>query len=100
MQTAPSSRQDMDSIPVIDISPFIRQAAGGDAVVKAIEAACRETGFFLITGHGVSKEATAQLYNLARDFFDEPQDWKKQQGRGTSLKGGVAFSPIADEALS
>ncbi|MGO7361628.1 isopenicillin N synthase family dioxygenase [Rhizobium leguminosarum] len=100
MQTAPSSRQDMDSIPVIDISPFIHQTAGSDAVVEAIEAACRETGFFLITGHGVSTEATAQLYNLARDFFDEPQDWKKQQGRGTSLKGGVAFSPIADEALS
>lgn len=93
MQMAPSSRQDMDSIPVIDISPFIHQTAGNDAVVKAIEAACRETGFFLITGHGVSAEATAQLYNLARDFFDEPQDWKKQQGRGTSLKGASLSPP-------
>ncbi|WP_271023334.1 2-oxoglutarate and iron-dependent oxygenase domain-containing protein [Rhizobium sp. RCAM05973] len=92
MQMAPPLRQDMDGIPVIDVSPFIHQTTGGDSVVKAIEAACRETGFFLITGHGVSTEATAQLYSLARDFFDEPQDWKKKQGRGTSLKG-ASLSP-------
>ncbi|WP_425960410.1 isopenicillin N synthase family dioxygenase [Rhizobium nepotum] len=100
MQTASSAKPDVNSIPVIDIAPFIAGTTGGVTVVRAIEAACRETGFFLVTGHGVSKEVTADLYNLARAFFDEPADWKKQQGRGSSVEGGVAFSPIADEALS
>ncbi|MDI6025663.1 2-oxoglutarate and iron-dependent oxygenase domain-containing protein [Corticibacterium sp. UT-5YL-CI-8] len=88
------------TIPVIDVGPFIRNEAGAAAVVSAIETACRDTGFFLVTGHGVSPEKTMRLYNLARAFFDLPQDWKTQQGRGTDVIGGVAFSPIADEALS
>jgi isopenicillin N synthase-like dioxygenase len=88
------------TIPVIDVGPFIRGEPEGADVVKAIETACRDTGFFLVTGHGVSKDITMRLYTLARDFFDLPQDWKKTQGRGTGLEGGVAFSPIADEALS
>jgi isopenicillin N synthase-like dioxygenase len=100
MQSNPSSHADFDSIPVIDISPCVAGTEGGGSVVRQIEIACRETGFFLVTGHGVSTEATKRLYDLARDFFDEPQDWKKTQGRGTGLQGGVSFSPIADEALS
>ncbi len=100
MQNVRTQADKAPSIPVIDVSPFITGAPGAGAVVGAIETACRETGFFLVTGHGVSREITARLYDLARDFFDEPQDWKKQQGRGTTVEGGVAFSPIADEALS
>lgn len=89
-----------DSIPVIDVGPFIRGETGSAAVVKAIETACRDTGFFLVTGHGVSVDVTKRLYDLARAFFDEPHDWKKTKGRGTGVMGGVAFSPIADEALA
>jgi isopenicillin N synthase-like dioxygenase len=100
MQTASTATPGLNSIPVIDIAPFIAGTDGGAAVVAALEAACRETGFFLVTGHGVSKKATSDLYDLARAFFDEPAEWKKQQGRGTALEGGVSFSPLADEALS
>ncbi|RWP67050.1 2OG-Fe(II) oxygenase family protein [Mesorhizobium sp.] len=87
-------------IPVVDVGPFIRGEAGAGAVVRAIEAACRTTGFFLVTGHGVSPERTMRLYNLARAFFDLPEDYKRSHGRGTGLSGGVAFSLIADEALA
>ncbi|WP_342364193.1 isopenicillin N synthase family dioxygenase [Terrarubrum flagellatum] len=97
---SPSSAAAAPGIPVIDVGPFIRREAGGASVVKAIETACRDTGFFLVTGHGVSPEITARLYNLARAFFDEPQDWKKTIGRGAGVTGGVAFSPIAEEALA
>ncbi len=100
MQTVLLPGEDEDGIPVIDISPFIDGADAGRSVVAAIEDACRRTGFFLVTGHGVSVEATARLYNLARDFFDEPQEWKAKQGRAAAVEGGVAFSPIADEALA
>lgn len=95
-----SSGDAVPGIPVIDVGPFIRNEAGSAAVVKAIETACRDTGFFLVTGHGVSPEITSRLYNLARAFFDEPQNWKTTIGRGTGVTGGVAFSPIAEEALA
>jgi isopenicillin N synthase-like dioxygenase len=99
MQTARQTPSDALGIPIIDIAPLVAGETGAD-VVAAIEAACRETGFFLVTGHGVSVPATQRLYDLARAFFDEPQDWKVKQGRGTGSMGGVAFAPLADEALS
>ena len=45
------------NIPVIDIAP-LRQGndAEREAVASAIGRACRETGFFYITGHGVSPD--------------------------------------------
>lgn len=88
------------AVPVVDIAPFVSGGAGASAVVAAIEAACRDTGFFLVTGHGVSPEATRALYDGCRAFFDEPQAWKTGQGRTSDVMGGVAFSPLADEALA
>lgn len=99
MQPAPHATIDQN-IPVIDVGPFIRGENGAKAVVADIEAACRDTGFFLVTGHGVSPEKTMRLYNLARAFFDLPEDFKRSHGRGTGLQGGMAFSPLADEALA
>lgn len=90
----------VSAIPVIDVSPFIQGGAGAADVVRAVEAAGRNLGFLLVTGHGVPTDVTKRLYDSARAFFDEPQDWKVTQGRGTGGEGGVAFSPIADEALA
>lgn len=88
------------TIPVIDLSAFIAGGAGSADVVRQVESACRTLGFLLVTGHGVSVAATKTLYDGARAYFDEPQDWKVTQGRGTGTMGGMAFSPIADEALA
>ncbi|MFD2236453.1 isopenicillin N synthase family dioxygenase [Aureimonas populi] len=90
----------VSDIPVIDVGPFIRQEAGAAQVVRGIEQAARDTGFFLVTGHGVSPATTARLYTLARAYFDLPEDYKRAHGRGTGVPGGVSFSPLADEALA
>lgn len=87
-------------IPVIDIAPFIGGDAGAGDVVKAVEAACRSIGFILVTGHGVDPGVTRHLYDGARAYFDEPQDWKLGQGRGRAVTGGMSFSPLAEEALA
>ena len=44
------------TIPTIDMTPL---RSGNDAqkreVARQIDAACRDTGFFLVTGHGVPR---------------------------------------------
>jgi isopenicillin N synthase-like dioxygenase len=50
-------------LPVIDVS------AGVAAVAADIDAACRDTGFFFVVGHGVPMELQARLDSLAREFF-------------------------------
>lgn len=88
------------AIPIVDISAFIKGGEGAAEVVRAVEAACRSIGFLLVTGHGVNPEVTARLYNSARAYFDEPQEWKVEQGRTTEVIGGMSFAPLAEEALA
>jgi isopenicillin N synthase-like dioxygenase len=61
-------------LPIIDVSPFAGAGseADRDRVAAAVDATCRETGFFLITGHGVEDAAKAAMLDAAREFFAVP----------------------------
>jgi len=67
------------TLPIIDIAPLMsrRDAAGRNAVAARIEAACRDTGFFYIRGHGVTEEAIAHLDAASRRFFALPREAKQ-----------------------
>jgi len=62
----------MSVVPVVDIaalrSPNAAPSARDDCA-RAIDAACRDVGFFCITGHGVAPDRLARLDALAREFF-------------------------------
>ncbi len=62
-----------NAIPTIDLAPLRN---GSDAqkreVARQIDAACRDTGFFLVTGHGVPSELIAKTRQRAIDFFALP----------------------------
>jgi isopenicillin N synthase-like dioxygenase len=66
-----------DTIPVIDISAT--RAAGvpvGD-VARRVDRACRDVGFFAVTGHGLDDDLRAGVLAAARDFFALPSDVKQ-----------------------
>jgi len=73
-------------VPVIDIAPF---AAGADraaarertGVVRAVDAACTEIGFFSIAGHGVPAALVDRMLETSRAFFDLPLDEKQRVAR-------------------
>lgn len=56
----------MTSVPTIDLG------ADAAAVTDAIGAACREVGFFQVTGHGVDPAIIQRAFRTARSFFDLP----------------------------
>jgi isopenicillin N synthase-like dioxygenase len=63
-----------ETLRIIDIAPlFGRDAAARGAVAKRIEAACRDSGFFYATGHGVSDAVLARLDAASRRFFALPR---------------------------
>jgi isopenicillin N synthase-like dioxygenase len=69
----------MDRIPVIDLTP----ARTGDlharqAIAQGIDEACREIGFFTITGHGVPHDVMDSLRAQAHAFFALPLDEKRR----------------------
>ena len=49
------------AIPTIDLTP-LRSGSDADkrAVARQIDAACMDTGFFLVTGHGVPADLIAK----------------------------------------
>ncbi|AMO22730.1 oxidoreductase [Ramlibacter solisilvae] len=89
----------MTQIPIIDIAAL--QSADPTrraAVAGAIGAACRDTGFFAITGHGVAGERIADTFAAAAQFFAQPLEAKQRLAIGTHghNRGYVA---LATESL-
>lgn len=89
------------ALPVIDISALM---GGGDgartALARHIGAACRDRGFFYITGHGVPDWATHQALEAARALFDLPAEAKlalskdhSPANRGYERLGGQTLEP-------
>ncbi|MGS4946242.1 isopenicillin N synthase family dioxygenase [Meridianimarinicoccus sp. RP-17] len=60
-------------IPVLD---FRRFGTDPDGFVRDLGAACRETGFFLLTGHCIAPGLTADVFTQADRFFAQPDDAK------------------------
>ncbi|NUR88891.1 MAG: 2-oxoglutarate and iron-dependent oxygenase domain-containing protein, partial [Nonomuraea sp.] len=55
----------MSEIPVIDIAPLLGGGPAGQ-VAEAIGRACRDSGFFYVSGHGVPAELIDRLDAGAR----------------------------------
>jgi isopenicillin N synthase-like dioxygenase len=60
------------SLPVIDVAPLVRGDRDCSAVARALDAACREVGFFYVTGHGVPEDLQGDLDRQARALFALP----------------------------
>ena len=56
-----------DTVPVIDIAHLERLDA-----LAAIDTACRDWGFFQVTGHGIDARVITDLFAAAHAFFAQP----------------------------
>jgi isopenicillin N synthase-like dioxygenase len=63
-------------VPVVDIADL-----GKEKSVRAIDAACRDWGFFQVTGHGIPGEVIAGLLRAAHEFFAQPGSVKSSISR-------------------
>lgn len=77
----------MSAIPVIDISPLVSGSpAQAQAVAKALGHACRDVGFFYISGHGVPPALMKRVFEASAAFFTGP----------ASIREAVSFSGPGD----
>lgn len=58
-------------IPVIDIQ------RSGATMLRQLDEACRDWGFFQITNHGVSADLVASMHRAMREFFALPLEAKR-----------------------
>ena len=65
------------SIPLVDIAPFLAgDRADQQRVATAVDQACRDLGFLIITGHGVHRETLSNVQRAFRGFFALPESDK------------------------
>lgn len=89
-------------IPVIDL-----EAASEGEALAAMDRACRDTGFFVLQGHGVAPELLAAAFKESRRFFRLSPDRKmavwtggKVADRGYFPMGNQSLEPGAPRDLS
>ncbi len=61
-------------VPVIDFAGFLSGAAEAKATTaKAINQACRDSGFFMLVNHGVEAALIEAAFASAAAFFDRAE---------------------------
>jgi len=89
-------------LPVIDVAPLARggPAAACAAVAGQIQAACRERGFFYVTGHGVPAGLLDQLGDAAAEFFALPAAAKMEIAMERGGRAWRGYFPVGAELTS
>ena len=68
---------DITDIPIIDVSGLrSSDIAEREAVAAEIGTACREVGFFYVTGHGIPPATARGVFDAAHDLFALPHHAK------------------------
>mgnify|MGYP003662294545 CR=1 FL=1 len=79
-------------VPIIDLGPYFGGTAEGKAAVaKAVNQACRDIGFLVITQHQIPAELVERVSQLTSQFFDLPMEDKRKANRLQRRGGGKSF---------
>jgi isopenicillin N synthase-like dioxygenase len=91
----------MAGLPVIDMSPlFGTERAARHAAAIEIARACRDTGFFYVSGHRIPAELIARMDHAARQFFALPEDQKDEIAMSRGGRAWRGFFPVGGELTS
>jgi len=88
------------ALPVIDMAALYDPDPGSAArarVARAIAAACRDSGFFYVVGHGVAPGLLARLDAACRRFFALPEPVKLQIAMARGGRAWRGFFPVGGE---
>ena len=87
-------------LPIIDIAPLVARSDQQLVVAHQIHDACRQSGFFYITGHGVSERLLQQLDRLSRKFFALDIAEKMRVRMALAGQAWRGYFPLGDELTS
>ena len=89
----------MTTIPVIDVAPLVGGSSEqAHAVAQILGRACRDVGFFYVTGHGIPPALLARVFDLAAAFFAAPAAIREATAF-TGASGNRGYIRLGGEAL-
>jgi isopenicillin N synthase-like dioxygenase len=91
----------VSDIPVIDVAPLINGSSReASAVASGLGRACRDVGFFYISGHGIPEALIARMFETSAAFFNAPAALREAASfsgpggnRGYIRLGGETLDP-------
>ena len=90
-------------VPVIDLT-LAKHADGRRALAQQLDRACREFGFFYLTGYaldrGLDRDMSARTLDLARQFFACDQAEKMQIHMSRGGRAWRGYFPVGGELTS
>jgi isopenicillin N synthase-like dioxygenase len=90
----------MSELPVIDIAGLSSdRLAERRRVAEEIGQACRDVGFFFITGHGIAPSTVAATFAASRAYFQLPVETKMQLEM-TTATGNRGYAGFEIERLN
>ena len=90
-----------ESLPVIDMTPlFGGRASQRASVAAAIGDACRDSGFFYVTGHGIDAALLTELEKASRIFFALPETEKSEIAMARGGRAWRGYFPVGGELTS
>ena len=89
-------------LPVIDVAPLVHggPVAACAVVAEQIQAACRERGFFCVTGHSVPANLLDRLAAAAAEFFALPAAAKIEIAMERGGRAWRGYFPVGAELTS
>lgn len=88
------------TIPIIDIAPLRISPGLSLPVAKQLGLACRQHGFFYITGHGVDEGLQKRLETLSREFFAQDVGTKLRIAMTQGGRAWRGYFPVGGELTS
>jgi isopenicillin N synthase-like dioxygenase len=91
----------VDRIPVIDVSSLYDGGAGvTQSVARELDDACREVGFFLVTGHRIDTALLRELRAMSALFFALNTSEKEKIAMAKGGKAWRGWFPLGGELTS
>lgn len=74
------SSSDGFNLNIIDLHPYLNPKSQGDKekVVAEVFNACKQQGFFLLKGHGISMKTQEGMVQACRNLFNLPKEEKQE----------------------
>jgi isopenicillin N synthase-like dioxygenase len=82
-----SEPKSASGLPVIDLAPSFEDGPDRDRIAAEIGAACRDTGFFYIAGHGIDPGLVTRAFAESNRYFDLPAAEKLKQSKRDGSNG-------------
>jgi isopenicillin N synthase-like dioxygenase len=80
------------SLPIVDLSNSDRAA-----LLRSVDAACSDLGFFMLSGHGVADAVIDRTYQAGLAFFDQPLEQKLAVAR-PAADVSRGYNRLADQS--